>query len=733
MILKNIYLSGIRRYIMDLQEMKSRHKVLQKYSYELSEIDRGYNNRTLYVNISDNTVNEKPVSEEMKDKFIGGKGFGLRLLWDGTQPNTRWDDADNEIIISPGPIAGITQYSGTGKSLVVSISPLTDSVVDCNVGGYFGPFLKFAGFDALELQGKAEKDVIVIIDGTQGTVTIEEAPAEAMDSHILVEQLTAMYADDENNKRNVAVVSAGSAADHTLLGLLNFSWYDVKRKECRIKQAGRGGIGTVLRDKKIKAIVAKVSGVKPNLNNVVDLPAIIERGKRFTREMRELDDVQARMRHAGTAHLVEIMDDYDLLPVNNFQFGNHPDTPKINSKVLEANFTQNMPDGCWLGCMMSCCKTKEHFELKTGPYKGDKVTVEGPEYETAAGVGSNCGIFDIDTIFELNFYCDTYGIDTISYGTATAFAMEGFENAIINEEITGGLKLNFGNIDATLELIHQMGRGEGFGVVVGMGVRKMKEKFTRDYGADAQFLQDIGMENKGLEYSQYVSKESLAQQGGYAMTNKGPQHDEAWLIFMDMVNKQIPTFEDKAEALHYFPMFRTWFGLMGLCKLPWNDVEPEDNAEKEEPAKVPEHVDNYITVFNSVTGKTIDKNEMIRQSERVYNFQRIFNLRRGYGKRKHDAQPYRAAGPATVAEYESRQERYDEQMKDLIGVDPTGKSVVEKLAITREYREGIYEKLLDAVYKRRGWTMNGIPTIEHLTAIGMDLPELIEVVKPHLD
>jgi aldehyde:ferredoxin oxidoreductase len=448
--------------------------------------------------------------------------------------------------------------------------------------------------------------------------------------------------------------------------------------------------------------------------------------------MRELDDSQARMKQLGTAHLVEIMNDYDLLPVNNFKFGSHPEVVKIDSKVLKKRFTQGVPDGCWLGCLMSCCKAVEGYEVKTGPYQGQKVIVDGPEYETVGAVGSCCGIFDPEHLFECNFYCDTYGIDTISFGTAVAFAMECYENGILNEERTGGMKLNFGNADAAMELLHQMARGEGFGVVVGAGVRKMKEKFVKEYEADPKFLQEIGMENKGLEYSQYVSKESLAQQGGYAMTNKGPQHDEAWLIFMDMVNKQIPTFEDKAEALHYFPMFRTWFGLMGLCKLPWNDVEPEDNAEADEPAKVPEHVDNYVTIFNAVTKMNIDKHELIRQSERVYNFQRIFNLRRGFGKREHDAQPYRAAGPVTVEEYESRQERYDMQMKDIIGVDPEGKSTEEKVAITKEYREGVYEKLLDAVYKRRGWTKDGIPTIEHLEKIGMNLSELIEVVTPYL-
>jgi len=136
----------------------------------------------------------------MKEKFIGGKGYGLRLLWDATEPETKWDDPENEIIISSGPVGGITQYSGTGKSLVVSLSPQTNSVMDSNVGGFFGPFLKFSGFDAIEIQGKADKDVIVFIDGINHRVEIFEAPAEATDSHLLAEQMTEIFADNENEK-----------------------------------------------------------------------------------------------------------------------------------------------------------------------------------------------------------------------------------------------------------------------------------------------------------------------------------------------------------------------------------------------------------------------------------------------------------------------------------------------------------------------------------------------------
>ena len=716
---------------MDINSIKAQHKILKKWDYNWKPLSKGYTDKILYINVGSADIKEKDVPPLMKEKFIGGKGYGLRLLWDATTPKTKWDDPENEIIISSGPIGGITQYSGTGKSLVVSLSPQTGSVMDSNVGGFFGPFLKFSGFDALELQGKADSDVIIFIDGINHKVEIFEAPAEAVDSHVLTEQLTDIFADSEEERKNIGIVSTGAAAGHSHIGMLNFSFYDPKRKKIRLKQAGRGGIGTVFRNKKIKAIVCKIPGVKGNLNNVVDLEAIMERGKRFNKEIRELDDKQCQMRQVGTAHLMEIMNDHDLLPVHNYKFGSHSDAYKIDSSVWKKNFVQNTPDGCWIGCNMSCSKRIEDFELKTGPYKGQKVVVDGPEYENAAGLGSNCGIFDPDYIIETNFYCDTYGICTITWSTLTAFIMECYENGILNMERTGGLDLKFGNAADAMEMLHQMGRGEGFGMVAGLGVRKMKEMFIANGWGDAAFLNDIGMENKGLEYSQYMPKESLAQQGGFAMTNKGPQHDEAWLIFMDMVNNQIPTFENKAEALHYFPMFRTWFGLVGLCKLPWNDVEPETNAQTDEPAKVPEHVDNYVTIYKAVTGREFDKKRLIEDSERVYNFQRIFNLRRGFGTRVHDRQPYRAAGPVTKEEYESRAERYDKQLREKLGVKTEGMTTEEKMKILRKYREDQYEGLLNAVYKRRGWNNNGVPTIDFLKRIGMDLPEVIEVVRDY--
>ncbi len=712
-------------------EMKKAHKLLNRMDYDLKKVEKGYTNRTLYVNLSDNTIKSKPVTDMMKEKFIGGRGFGLWYLWNAVSSETKWNDPENEIIISTGPIGGTTQYPGAGKSLVVSLSPLTGSVMDSNVGGYFGPLLKFAGWDAIEIQGKAQNDVIVYIDGNNGYVTIEEAPEEDIDSHLVAEQFTEMYAESEEDKRNIAVVSAGRGSDNSLIGVLNFSFYDVKRQVPRLKQAGRGGIGTVFRDKKIKALVVKFTGVKGDTNGPVDKSKIIQAGLKVHKEVYELDSQQCRMREVGTAHLTELMNDYDLLPTMNYQYGSHPDADKIHSDIFKKKyFTQGMADGCWYGCSLACAKAVDHFELKTGPYKGDKVCVDAAEYETIAGLGSNCGIFDPEHIIEGNFYCDTYGIDTISCGTLIAFIMECYERGIIDKKVTGGLELKFGNAEDAMELIHQIGEGRGFGKIAGLGIKRMKKIFEEEYGADPKILQDIGMECKGLEYSEYVTKESLAQQGGYALANKGAQHDEAWLIFMDMVNKQIPTFEDKAEALFFFPLFRTWFGLNGLCKLPWNDIEPADNAKTEEPAKVPEHLQNYLDIFYGVTGKKITEEDMIFQSEISYNFQRIFNLKMGIGTREYDMPPYRSVGPVFEEEYESRAERYDKQLKEL-GYDIEGKSTKEKNMLLRKHREDQYEKLVDAVYKRRGWNSNGVPTLETVKRLGIDFPDVVELISKY--
>ncbi len=695
-------------------------------SYERAEVNKGYTDFSLRINLTTTDISINPIEEAVKEKFIGGKGYDLWMMWNAVSGDTKWDSPENAICISSGPLGGTPGYPGGGKSIVTAISPLTGVPIDSNVGGYFGPYKKFSGFDVIQIDGKAKEETVILIDGIENKIKVFSASDLPEDSYEMSAALTHHF--DEAKPVNVSVVTAGPGAEKTYFGCLNFSWWDAGRKMVRYKQAGRGGIGTVFADKKVKAVVARYGSVSMKSNNPADLDALKKVTKAHAKEISTLDPKQNRMAVVGTTHLIPIMNDHDCLPVHNFKFGSHPESNVIGEDVFQHIFDKGF-DGCWRGCAVACAHGVKDFSPFTGPYRGTKVFVDGPEYETVAGCGSNLGIFDAQTILEINFYCDAYGIDTISVGTSIGFVMECFENNLITLEHTGGMDLSFGSRYNTLELIHQMARGEGFGAIVGKGIRQMKAIFAKDFGADLPFMQDIGMESKGLEFSEYITKESLAQQGGYGLALKGPQHDEAWLIFLDMVHNFMPTFEDKAEALHWFPMFRTWFGLCGLCKLPWNDIVPEDNKNTEEPAKVVKHVGWYSDFFSAVTGRKVGPDDLITMSEAVYNFQRVFNLKMGYGTREHDTVPYRSMGPVTEEEYRSRFQRYDTQLIEKYNLDISEMDTEAKVAVLRQKREEQYELLKDAVYARRGWTSNGIPTVETVKRLGIDYPEVLEVLK----
>ncbi len=249
--------------IENIKRMKEAHRVLCDFPFEIEKLQRGYAGRILRIDLDKNEVKILPLTQQMKDLWVGGKGFDLWLMFQEINKDTRWDSPQNPICFSSGPLGGTTSFPGSGKTLVTTISPITQSIMDCNVGGFFGPFLKFSGFDALVILGKAREESIIIIDAVNRKMTIETAPLESIDSHLLSEELTEMLADDELDKRNIAVVSSGSAAQHARMGILNFSFWDWRRKTARLKQAGRGGIGTVFRDKKLKALVVKNRGITP--------------------------------------------------------------------------------------------------------------------------------------------------------------------------------------------------------------------------------------------------------------------------------------------------------------------------------------------------------------------------------------------------------------------------------------------------------------------------------------
>jgi len=160
----------------DVEQLRAKHKVISSLDYEPQPLDKGYTRKYLRVDIGTGDIQIHDVTEEMIDIFIGGKGFDMRLMWDEVTGETSWDSPENTICISSGPLGGTTAFSGSGKALVTSISPTTGAPIDSNVGGHFGPFLKFSGFDALVVTGKATEERIVVIDGARKKISLETAP-----------------------------------------------------------------------------------------------------------------------------------------------------------------------------------------------------------------------------------------------------------------------------------------------------------------------------------------------------------------------------------------------------------------------------------------------------------------------------------------------------------------------------------------------------------------------------
>ena len=214
-------------------------EAIKELAYSRPMIDKGYANQMLSIDISSADISIKPVTNRVKETFIGGKGFDLWLLWNAVQSTTKWDDPENTICIASGPMGGTPIYPGSGKSIVTTISPLTGSVIDSNVGGYFGPYLKFSGFDAMEVKGKTQRDILIFIDGIEEKIQIFKTSGLPDESYDLSAILTDHFG--KGKPRNISVVSTGPGAKNTLIGCLNFTWYDLKRKRARYKQAGRGG------------------------------------------------------------------------------------------------------------------------------------------------------------------------------------------------------------------------------------------------------------------------------------------------------------------------------------------------------------------------------------------------------------------------------------------------------------------------------------------------------------
>jgi len=358
--------------------------------------------------------------------------------------------------------------------------------------------------------------------------------------------------------------------------------------------------------------------------------------------------------------------------------------------------------------------------------------VDGPEYETAAGFGSNLGMWNPEFIMEANWHCDNYGIDTITTAVIMAFVMECYQRGYLTQEDTDGLELNWGDEKAALQFIHDLAyRKTALTSIAGFGMLELINWIAGQYVARTgkpnpkSQLEQFAMQVKGLPFSLYRTHRSLSMQASYAAASDiGAHHAAALLVKVDLLGA-FPTFEEKAKALITYPRVRLGNDNLGLCKLPWVDVfNPESGLRKDTDIYInPASQEIYADFYNGMLGTNMIWEKIFEQTDRDINLQRVMNVM-AYGNKTcgHDWIPDRAIGHTEDVLYEREIDYHDKQLSVILNKDLTEikqMKTADKREILMRHRKEELRKLINVYYRERGWTDCGIPKVETLRQIGL--------------
>ncbi|MGC9976614.1 MAG: aldehyde ferredoxin oxidoreductase C-terminal domain-containing protein [Syntrophales bacterium] len=708
--------------------------------YTKSNLMRGYANQILTIDLHSGVIDARVLDPLVRDYFVGGRAMGLYLLYRRVSPNTSPYAPENPLIFSPGPLAGVPNFPGTSKCMALSMSPHTGIPGVSNFGGHFGAHLKFAGFDLIEITGKSENDVFIVIDGFKNEVTITEAP---MIEHVfdLQKFIADKFTREGYDKKDMAFVTTGVGAVATTFGCINSHYFDPTKTAdgqkgfFRTKQAGRTGLGSVMVDKKIRSVI--ILAEYPHGENpygAADWERAKRAGQKLSKVVREVDPVSLKMYRKGSAGLISFMnkENYRSLPVKNYQYGSDPRAEQISGKFYADNlFDHRGMDGCYPGCSLRCTKGG-WVTLSAGEQRGTKVWVDGPEYETASGFGSNLAIWNAEAIMEANWHCDNYGIDTITAAVIIAFLMECFQRGYLTKEDAGGLDLTWGNEKAMLGFLHQISRGETeCAREAGKGMLRLLDwvsgKYVKRTGREnpKKELMKFAMQTKGLPFSLYRTHRSLSMQASYAAASDiGAHHAAAWLIKADLLGA-FPSLVDKAKALITYPRVRLGNDNLGLCKLPWVDVfNPESGKMKNTDIYInPASQEMYAEFYNGMLGANLTWEEIYERTDRDINLQRVMNTMVFCKKTGElDWVPDRAIGPTDDDLYDEEKDFHDEEVSRILGqpiADIEKMPAKEKRETLMRFRKEQLRRLVQAYYSERGWNANGVPKEETLKKIGL--------------
>lgn len=537
----------------------------------------GYTGKILRVNLSEKSVKVEPLDIQEAVKFIGGRGLGSKILSEEIDPGVDPLSAENKLIFITGPLTGTNTPTG-GRYMVVTKSPLTGTIACSNSGGYFGAELKFAGYDAIIFEGKADSPVYLYVADDQ--VEIKDA------SHLwgkVVSETTALLEKEHGEKVKVAAIGPAGENLSRIAAVVN----DLARA------AGRSGVGAVMGSKNLKAVVVKGS----NKVEIADSEKLKDVFSKCMKLIKENGVTGAGLPTYGTAVLVNIINENGVFPTHNFQFGTFAGAEQISGETLAEKYLTKK-DPCFR-CPIAC-----------GRYcKVDDIEGGGPEYETIWAFGSDCGVSSLADIIKANFWCNEMGLDTISAGATIAAAMELYEKGYIKEEeLEGGPELKFGNAEAIVEWTKKMGGNTGLGAKMAQGSYRLAEM----YGAP-----EISMTVKKQELPAYDSRGIQGHGLEYATSNRGGCHVRGYMISPEVlgVPEKLDRFttEGKHVWVKIFQDLTAAIDALGLCLFTSFALG----------------ADEYAGLFNAVCGTELTGADILQSGERIYNLERVFNLKAG--------------------------------------------------------------------------------------------------------
>jgi len=616
-----------------------------------------YGGSILRVDLTDGATQCQPTEGRLARAFLGGRGLNVKRLWDELPAHTDGLAPENLLVFGVGPLVGTT-FPGGARFNVTALSPQTGILGDSNAGGFFGPELKFAGYDQLIIQGRAERPVYLWIRDD----AVELRDARGLWGRDVWETTRAVRQELGDPDAQVAAIGQGAENGVRFAGI--FASLN--------RPAARTGMGAVMASKKLKAVAVRGSGSFP----VADMARFQEIIERLDEIIYNHPEYEIR-RRLGTTKLIQALNSIGGLPTRHFQRGCFEQVDAVSGEAIEELY--KVKSKACFACTIPCSRF-----LVVEDARFPDLRLEGPEYEPLAGFTARVGNGDLALALKCVDLANRYGLDAIALSEVISWAMECRERGMLSREEADGLDLTWGNGETILTLIHKVAHREGFGDLLADGVRAAAERLGR--GSD-----EIAMHGKGLEVFQADVRAIKAYGLGNAVASRGADHlrSEPWFEFSEDAEEGVRRYgipetafrleyKGKGLVVKHFEEMAAISDATGVCKNTYNNMEVLD-------------WEGTAELLQAATGWDVTGEEVQRIGERIVNLERLIIAREGV-TRADDTLPRRFL---------------EEPLPE--GSGPSTGSVLE------------LEPMLDEYYRARGWDVEtGLPTAEKLAELGLE-------------